>query len=270
MAGEIARSLTGLMALPAPTVSLLLGEGTGGAALALLPADRVLCAEHAWLSPLPPEGASAIVHRTTERAAEMAAAQGVRSRDLLRDGIVDVIVPEEPDAADEPAGFCAALDALEERPDPRSSRSTTTFCGSATRASAPSSRPAGTWRRTWPTGWSRTCATCCRGCANSPGRCRARRTPGASTTDGARPGSGLHRAQGGVGLRPLVWWRSAAGVPCTEECGRGDGVGAARRDHSYRRGGPGRCAAVRRERQSNRSVTAVATRARSSQVSNCR
>jgi acetyl-CoA carboxylase carboxyl transferase subunit beta len=92
-----------------PTVSVLLGEGTGGAALALLPADRVLCAEHAWLSPLPPEGASAIVHRTTERAAEMAGAQGVRSRDLLRDGIVDVIVPEEPDAADEPAGFCARV-----------------------------------------------------------------------------------------------------------------------------------------------------------------
>jgi acetyl-CoA carboxylase carboxyl transferase subunit beta len=107
LAGEIARSLTDLMVLPTPTVCLLLGEGTGGAALALLPADRVVCAEHAWLSPLPPEGASAIVHRTTEHAAEMAAAQGVRSLDLLRDGIVDVIVPEEPDAADEPEDFCA-------------------------------------------------------------------------------------------------------------------------------------------------------------------
>jgi acetyl-CoA carboxylase alpha subunit len=65
----------------------------------------VLCAQHAWLSPLPPEGASAIRHRTIDRAAEMAAAQGVRSADLLRNGVVDRVVAEHPDAADEPADF---------------------------------------------------------------------------------------------------------------------------------------------------------------------
>lgn len=53
-----------------------------------------------------PEGASAIVHRTTERAAELAENQGVRSLDLLRAGIVDRIVPERADAADEPKEFC--------------------------------------------------------------------------------------------------------------------------------------------------------------------
>jgi acetyl-CoA carboxylase carboxyl transferase subunit beta len=84
---------------------LLLGQGAGGGALALLPADRVLCAQHAWLSPLPPEGASAIRHHTVDRAAEMAAAQGVRSADLLRNGVVDRIVAEHPDAADEPTDF---------------------------------------------------------------------------------------------------------------------------------------------------------------------
>jgi acetyl-CoA carboxylase alpha subunit len=94
---------------------VLLGEGTGGAALALLPADRVLCARHAWLSPLPPEGASAIVHRTVDHAAEMADVQGVRSADLLRNGIVDRVVPEHPDAADEPAAFCARVAAALER-----------------------------------------------------------------------------------------------------------------------------------------------------------
>ena len=65
----------------------------------------MICAQHAWLSPLPPEGASAILHRTTERAPEMAAAQGVRSLDLLRAGIVDRVVAEHPDAADEPAAY---------------------------------------------------------------------------------------------------------------------------------------------------------------------
>ncbi|MFF5260395.1 carboxyl transferase domain-containing protein [Actinomadura viridis] len=106
LAGEIARCLADLITLPAPSLCLLLGEGAGGAALALLPADRVLAARHGWLSPLPPEGASVIVHRTPGRAAEMAAAQGVRSADLLRDGIVDALVDERPDAADEPEAFC--------------------------------------------------------------------------------------------------------------------------------------------------------------------
>lgn len=109
LAGEIARSLADLVLLDAPTVCLMLGEGAGGGALALLPADRVLCAQHAWLSPLPPEGASAILHRTTDRAAEMAEAQGIRSLDLLRAGIVDRIVAEHPDAADEPTAYLARL-----------------------------------------------------------------------------------------------------------------------------------------------------------------
>jgi acetyl-CoA carboxylase alpha subunit/acetyl-CoA carboxylase beta subunit len=106
LAGEIARSLADLVTLRAPTLSLMLGQGTGGGALALLPADRVVAAQHAWLSPLPPEGASAIVHRDTDHAADMARAQKVRSLDLKAAGIVDVIVPELPDAADEPEEFC--------------------------------------------------------------------------------------------------------------------------------------------------------------------
>jgi acetyl-CoA carboxylase carboxyl transferase subunit beta len=113
LAGEIARCLADLITLSAPTVCLLLGEGTGGAALALLPADRVLAARHAWLSPLPPEGASVIVHRTPDRAAELAEAQGVRSADLLRGGIADEVVGERPDAAAEPEAFCVrAADAV--------------------------------------------------------------------------------------------------------------------------------------------------------------
>ncbi|WP_231334131.1 acetyl-CoA carboxylase carboxyltransferase subunit alpha/beta [Actinomadura graeca] len=106
LAGEIARCLADLITLPAPTLCLLLGEGTGGAALALLPADRVLVARHGWLAPLPPEGASLIVHRTPDRAPEVAAAQGVRSADLLRGGLADALVDELPDAADEPGAFC--------------------------------------------------------------------------------------------------------------------------------------------------------------------
>ncbi|MEO6473205.1 MAG: carboxyl transferase domain-containing protein, partial [Aeromicrobium sp.] len=61
IAGEIARCISYMSSLRVPSVSVLLGQGCGGGALALLPASRVIAAEHAWLSPLPPEGASAIV-----------------------------------------------------------------------------------------------------------------------------------------------------------------------------------------------------------------
>ncbi|WP_006241448.1 acetyl-coenzyme A carboxylase carboxyl transferase subunits beta/alpha [Mycolicibacterium tusciae] len=111
LAGEIARCLADLVLLDTPTVSVLLGQGSGGPALAMVPADRVLAALHGWLAPLPPEGASAIVFRDTEHAPELAATQGIRSADLLSSGIVDAIVPESPDAADEPLAFTRRLSA---------------------------------------------------------------------------------------------------------------------------------------------------------------
>ena len=114
LAAEIARCLADLVALEVPTVSVLLGQGTGGAALALLPADRVLAARQAWLAPLPPEGAAAILYGDPTRAAEVAAAQGVRAGDLYRAGAVDHVVPEQPDAADEPEEFCRRVGAAVE------------------------------------------------------------------------------------------------------------------------------------------------------------
>jgi acetyl-CoA carboxylase carboxyl transferase subunit beta len=112
LAGEIARCLAELVMLSAPTICVLLGQGCGGGALALLPADRVLCAQHAWLSPLPPEGASVILYRDVDHASDLAREQGVRSLDLLRNGIVDRIVAERPDAADEPTEFLGRLGQL--------------------------------------------------------------------------------------------------------------------------------------------------------------
>ncbi len=112
LAGEIARCLGDLVTLDAPTLSLMLGEGNGGGALALLPADRVVAAQHAWLSPLPPEGASAIVHRDIDHAPEMARAQRVRALDLHALGVVDRVVAEKPDAAAEPEEFCRRVGAV--------------------------------------------------------------------------------------------------------------------------------------------------------------
>ncbi|MEU0312751.1 carboxyl transferase domain-containing protein [Nocardioides sp. NPDC006273] len=112
IAGEIARTLGALVNVETPTLSLMLGEGNGGGALAFLPADRVVAAQHAWLSPLPPEGASAIVHGNSDHAAEMAEAQRVLAVDLQQIGVVDRIVTESPDAADEPVAFCRRVGAI--------------------------------------------------------------------------------------------------------------------------------------------------------------
>ncbi|MFL6081762.1 MAG: carboxyl transferase domain-containing protein [Mycobacterium sp.] len=111
LAGEIARCIAEMVALEVPTVSVLLGQGTGGGALALVPADRILTAQHGWLSPLPPEGASAILYHDTGHAPDMAAKQGVRSADLLAHGVVDRVIPEYPDAAAEPEQFCLRVGA---------------------------------------------------------------------------------------------------------------------------------------------------------------
>ncbi|MBE0010867.1 MULTISPECIES: carboxyl transferase domain-containing protein [unclassified Arthrobacter] len=111
LAGEIARSLYDLIGLQSPTVSVLLGQGAGGGALALLPADRTIAAHHAWLSPLPPEGASAIMHRSTEFAPALSEAQGVNVAALHANGLVDHIVDERDDAAEEARAFCLRLGA---------------------------------------------------------------------------------------------------------------------------------------------------------------
>jgi acetyl-CoA carboxylase carboxyl transferase subunit beta len=83
---------------PAPTAALLLGAGTGGAALALLASDRIIAASHAWVSPLAPEGAAAIRHGGTHDPARIAWEQQIGAHALAGHGFVDVIVREsEPD-----------------------------------------------------------------------------------------------------------------------------------------------------------------------------
>ncbi|GLW68280.1 putative acetyl-coenzyme A carboxylase carboxyl transferase subunit beta [Kitasatospora phosalacinea] len=106
---EIAHCLTTLVGLRTPVLAVLLGQGSGGGALALLPADRVLAAQHAWLAPLPPEGASAIVHRDGEHAPQLARAQGITATDLTATGLVDLVVPETADPADLRERLAAAV-----------------------------------------------------------------------------------------------------------------------------------------------------------------
>jgi len=110
IAGEIARCIATMTTMTVPTVAVILGQGCGGGALALLPATVVIAAENAWLSPLSPEGASAIVHGDITRAAEMAQSQRVRAIDLLADGIVHHVVPEPADDTAEALAVAVAAE----------------------------------------------------------------------------------------------------------------------------------------------------------------
>jgi acetyl-CoA carboxylase carboxyl transferase beta subunit len=111
LAAQIAGCLVDMAALAGPTLAVLLGEGGSGGALALLAADRVLCAEHASLGVIAPEGASAILYRDLDHAAELAASQGGASWELQAHGIVDALVPEPRPAHEEPDTFVARLGA---------------------------------------------------------------------------------------------------------------------------------------------------------------
>lgn len=104
MAGSIARTLGELVYVDVPTVSVILGQGCGGGALAMLPSDKVLATSNGWLSPLPPEGASAIIYRDTEHAPQMMEEQQVGAFALKDSEIIDDIIPEA-NADEDPEGW---------------------------------------------------------------------------------------------------------------------------------------------------------------------
>ena len=95
--GSLIRELLGVRI---PTVSVLMGEGSGAGAIALVAADSVIALENAWLAPIAPEAASAILFRSTERAAHMVRGQAADVDALQDEGLIDAIVPEGPTVAE--------------------------------------------------------------------------------------------------------------------------------------------------------------------------
>lgn len=94
-AGEIARSIDAMATASTPTVAVVAGQGTGGAAIAWLSADRVLAAVDGWVAPIAPEAGSIILHRNADHAAEVADAQGIGAVELAEAGIVTAVHPAE-------------------------------------------------------------------------------------------------------------------------------------------------------------------------------
>jgi acetyl-CoA carboxylase carboxyl transferase subunit alpha len=93
-AEAIARSTDACLQLGVPNVALILGEGGSGGAIAIATANRVLMMEHAIYSVISPEAAASILWRDSSRAQDAATTMKITAQDLLRLGVIDVIVSE--------------------------------------------------------------------------------------------------------------------------------------------------------------------------------
>ena len=93
-AEAIARSTDCCLSLGVPTISIIIGEGGSGGAIALATTNVVLMLEHAIYSVISPEGAASILWRDAARAKDAAAAMKITAQDLKKLGIIDEIVAE--------------------------------------------------------------------------------------------------------------------------------------------------------------------------------
>jgi len=93
-AEAIARSTDCCLGLGVPLISVIIGEGGSGGAIAIATANTVLMLEHAIYSVISPEGAASILWRDPARAKDAAAAMKITADDLKKLGIIDEIVPE--------------------------------------------------------------------------------------------------------------------------------------------------------------------------------
>jgi acetyl-CoA carboxylase carboxyl transferase subunit alpha len=104
----LARNILEMSALPTPIISVVIGEGGSGGALALGVADRILMFENSVYSVISPEGCAAILWKDASQRERAADALKLTADDLVRLGLVDEIVAEplggahfDPEAAGE-------------------------------------------------------------------------------------------------------------------------------------------------------------------------
>lgn len=93
-AEAIARSTDRGLSLNTPFVSIIIGEGGSGGAIAIAAADRVVMLEHSVYSVISPEGCASILWRDAARAQDAAKAMKITAQDMKKLGIIDSIVKE--------------------------------------------------------------------------------------------------------------------------------------------------------------------------------
>ena len=90
----IARSLSVMIGLRVPVISVVIGEGGSGGALAIGVCDRLIMMQYSTYSVISPEGCASILWKSPDKAPEAAAAMKITSADLKQLGLVDEIIQE--------------------------------------------------------------------------------------------------------------------------------------------------------------------------------
>ena len=93
-AEAIARSIECCMELSVPTISIIIGEGGSGGAIALASSNKVLMFQNAIYSVISPEGCATILWRDPKKTLEAAKAMKLSAKDLLDLRVIDEIIPE--------------------------------------------------------------------------------------------------------------------------------------------------------------------------------
>lgn len=93
-AEAIAKSVEKCLSLEVPLITVIIGEGSSGGAIAIATANVVLMLEHAVYAVISPEGCASILWRSATKAPEAAEAQKLTAQHLLQLGIIDGIIPE--------------------------------------------------------------------------------------------------------------------------------------------------------------------------------
>lgn len=93
-AEAIARSIEVCLGLKVPLVSIVIGEGGSGGAIAVAAANAVMMLEHSIYSVISPEGCASILWRDGELAKDAAEALRLTAQDLHKLGVIDTIIPE--------------------------------------------------------------------------------------------------------------------------------------------------------------------------------
>ena len=93
-AEAIARSTEKCLQVGVPVISVIIGEGGSGGAVALATADRILMLEHSVYSVITPEGCASILWKDSEKMREAAEAMRLTAQDLLKLGVIDSIISE--------------------------------------------------------------------------------------------------------------------------------------------------------------------------------
>ncbi len=111
----IAKSIETCLRVKTPVISVIIGEGGSGGAIAIATADKVMMLEHSIYSVISPEGCASILWRSAEYANDAARALKLTAQDLKKLGVIDTIIEEPMGGAhrDKEAMMDSVADAIE-------------------------------------------------------------------------------------------------------------------------------------------------------------